>query len=217
MHVGTFVSVINVASNRYVVSGILPGGEVFSFGWRTTADGAGQTAASLATHLGRVQVYLAGANGLAIRQLLNNNMSFTKLDAYYVPANTNASSYQASLPVSIAGASANILTNQTALCVTLLTNVAGRRGKGRVFLPADGANLSSGAQLSAPSPATVATSVAGLLTSVFTGAAALVASPTAGTAAVVTSTRVDSRLDVIRARANKQAAAVVASAPVTVP
>lgn len=216
-HVATVVSMaVNVATIRFVLSGTLPGGEIFSTGFRTFAIGD-LLPATLSAALDSVATFLASAAAAPIRQALVTPFAYTRLDAYGYPANSNAATSQATKSINVVGQGTQVHPNQVAICATILTGLAGRRHKGRMYFPANGVALGNNGNMATPSPQDLATAVARLLESPNANAIPVVASPTAGTASLVSAVRVDSRPDVIRGRANKQGGQSSASAAVRQP
>lgn len=118
--------------------GSLPGGEVWSFGLRT--GGATPTP-------GVLQVYATYAIAMAVKNwtkaasdLGSYNSVDTKLlgvtaRALDITGVTTNVAEAAPLVPTAGAAAAQSAPNQSALCVSLGTNLAGRHGKGRVFLP----------------------------------------------------------------------------------
>lgn len=128
---------------------------------------------------------------------------------YYAAAGTKATfSGEYTPPAPIAGSSTAHLPNQIACCVTLRTNLAGRSHRGRMYLPATGASPGADGQINLPTATTFATKWAGFFSDWNTSGdngQIVVVSALLTSATEVTSVSVDTRLDVQRRRAAKEA------------
>lgn len=197
---------------RTVVSGTVAAGQTFSWGistfptalnlTQTELDSLNQdiTTAALATPL---------AAGGAWLQLLGPDGAYRKIQSYYYAANATSATL-VSAPSSFAaktGTGNNSTPNDTAIVVSLRSNLPGRHGRGRVYLPADGATGSTH-QLSSPGTNTVATEFANFLKalnllSVRALPVQVIIASSLPVGAVVTAVNVDSKFDTQRRRENK--------------
>lgn len=133
--------------NRYVISGTLPGGERWATGFYGDPTLPG-TAQALADDFDN-----AGSLGLAfltaLRAQIQPGGSITRIQTYvYGAGRTIIDQGDASL--NLAGTSASaLLPNQTCLVLTLRTATRSRRGRGRMYLPADGLLITADSTFSA--------------------------------------------------------------------
>lgn len=125
---------------RYVIGGTLAGGERFSFGFYGAAIDAGTTMQAVAD--GVVVNSLFTAFIAQAKVALNTASAYTTVTTYRYGSGRAAIDTGSAAIASGTGTGASIHPNQTAMCVTLRTALANRRGRGRVFLPANGASMS---------------------------------------------------------------------------
>lgn len=209
-------------SVRAVLSGTLPGNEVFahSFWFNGTGIVGGDVAEDT----------LAGI----IVSAANSNLGSTAFKALYTTATawTTARIYfygtggvlrrTVESPISIVGSAATAsMPNQLAVVASLRTALAGRANRGRSYLPGTFTNsLASGnaAQLSSASTNTIRDAVTSFLNAVKAGAGGappVIMSGSQSAMIPVTRVQIDSRMDVQRSRAGKQAALTVATGLIT--
>jgi hypothetical protein len=193
---------------KCVISGTLPSGEIFAFGFQMDGSGiSGQLA--LTQLLGVVSGSLTG-NFLttAVKALFGTGVVFTTVSLYYYNGGSTAALQAQNSGINTPGTSAAAqLPDQCALVVSLLTGIPGRTKRGRLYLPPMSAGLMNGnGQLSSATCTTVAAAMAAFFNGIRTsanGAQPVVASATAGTKTPLTSVRVDSIVDTQRRRRNK--------------
>lgn len=129
--------------NRYVVSGTLPGGEAFAFGFYGEATDPSVTMQSLADTIVGNSLFTAFI--AAAKSVLRG--SYTTVRTYRYASGTAAvDSGQANI-ASGTGSGGADLPNPTSLAITLRTAVASRRGRGRVFIPVNGGGMATGTGL----------------------------------------------------------------------
>jgi len=193
---------IPAGSQKFVISGTLGGGEVFQTAfWSTFSDISNVTDANLA-------LMAAGAPfvGLmnAAKLLMNTSSSYTALDSYAYAGGTAAAAH-AHATLAVVGTGASNHPNQCAHVVTLRTATAGRRGRGRMYFPANGSNHSGASGLINGAQSDGLVDALGVLFQSLSsaGAPAVVVSQTGGTRATVTSVDADYVPDTQRRRSNK--------------
>lgn len=204
---------------RTVWYGVSPHGEIFETGaWLSSffptdqagADGANNTISSVISSLANT----------TLRALLPSSASYVGVKSYFYPSGGPTATFISDKPftTAVAGNGTNDLPLQTAMCITTLTGAAGRRRRGRIFLPAYGAATASNSFANTTVDNTV-DGVADMMTSWNSdhgeGIGKWVVVSVRGSAAHdITSLRSDSRPDVIRRRANKFTGAHVHSSDV---
>lgn len=154
-----------------------------------------------------------------VKSMLPDNGAVTNLRGYfYVTAGPN-STYIADYPVtSGTGTGTHNLPEQVCMVATLLTGVAGRRNRGRMYFPAYGCQIAADNQFASGLEAALSDAVAEFFGNVnnITGNPTVVVYSAAGSAARPVSTiRVDSKPDIQRRRVNKEPATSTASSDVT--
>lgn len=197
--------------SRVVLSGHLAGGEIFQTGFYIAGAPVDQaTTQGIAD--GFASNWVASA-GDAARSILAGSSGYDKVTVYsYVAAGPAPASFVGEAALVGVGTGGGQLPNQIALVATLLTGAAGRRNRGRMYLPANGMPL-TGHQALLSLATSVATGMVAIF-SQFDDAGVVVVSGVAGTARRVTSVRVDTRPDVQRRRAGKQTIIGKAELPV---
>jgi hypothetical protein len=167
-----------------------------------------------------LQTWLTTASG--IRTIwFSSTTKLSRMDAYYIPANSLVATLQASTVVSSSntGTGTSSMPTQAACVHSLRTSVPGRRGRGRCYFPADGASTSA-QNLSSTVVTALANSFRTYIQAV--NAAALgagiaqvsVPSKFSSQGYPVLRVVVDSELDVQRRRANKIIGTAITSATV---
>lgn len=120
--------------NRYVVSGSLPGNESFAFGFYGEATDPSVTMQSLADSVVTNSLFTGFVSSLLSRFV---GTVQTVRTYRYGSGSAAVDSGQANV-ASGAGTGGTTCPNYVALCVTLRTANASRRGRGRVYLPFNG-------------------------------------------------------------------------------
>lgn len=194
---------------KMVVSGTLPGGEIFSHGYQLNGNS------------GWSQTQLDAVLGVAVGGLTNNFLTtsvkaffstqtvWTKVRAYLIGAGGATILQSESATLNLAGtAAASPTPNQCALVATLLTGFPGRSKRGRSYLPGPSAGILAAGQISQANAQTIAAAFAAWMTfhrdHPTNPAAPVVASATLSATLPMVQVRVDTRLDVQRRRAGKQ-------------
>jgi hypothetical protein len=190
---------------RFVLVGHLTGGETFETGFWETGDFATQAEVDSAASTFASGAVIGPLDNL--RALITADCGYDEVRVYGYPTGGPAASFVGTASLGAAGTGTGQLPLQTCIVATLLTGAAGRRRRGRMYLPACGAQLSAH-QLTTPSVTQVSSSVADLLSlgAPTPGHEAVVLSQVAGTHAPVTQVRVDSKPDIQRRRAESLAA-----------
>jgi len=192
---------------RVILSGTMPKGEIFSTGL-SIDTGGGLTQATLQTMTNNFAGALPASTFATFFKANNpNNVIITKVRAEYYAAGSSHAAFSAEAAVLVAGTSSAtaVLPNQVAMVATLLTGLAGRSFRGRMYLPVL-APPSTQAVVGDYTNTTVdsaAAAVDGLLDdaeAAYLGPA-VVASPVASALTPITNIRVDSRCDTQRRRA----------------
>jgi hypothetical protein len=180
------------------------GNDIFETGvWVSGAvatQAAAQTLANSAWNL-----FLTSGSAGA-QALIGADSSYTGLRAYCYPTGGPGATYIAEAAASpVVGTAPGASPFQTAMVVTLQTGAAGRRARGRMYLPAHGVQLLTTTHLFATADTDRGSSaVAGWLTALHgTSNPAVVLSTVAGSSRVITGTTTDNKPDIQRRRANK--------------
>lgn len=214
-HEGAAVAIIEVVKG--VVEGST-GPDTWSCGFYAQCAGA-VTAAQLDALCGawdsdnkseespNAYVQIAGANAAGT--------SIDRISTYYYPELPGKASEVAERAVSQDGqATGHYAPLQQAIVVTLNTNQAGRRKRGRIYTPASGVPMDASHSIGQGEMDAVAAAWAAMMGNFLDAVRAngggdtariVVASVAGGYTTEVTGLSIDSRPDVVRARANKQA------------
>lgn len=203
-------------TGRIVLSGSLGQGEVFSTGFWVTGSGptsAADAQAKMNTFFSEV---VAGPLD-RLRALIDANSAYTRMRLYwYNLASPAPATY---IVDAVGGAAAGTGTGshpqQTAIVASLRSQTLGRGGRGRMYLPANAADLGAH-ELSQTSCTNLANAVAAILDSGAkvggTAGDAIVNSQSLGQQVRVARVIVDSRPDIQRRRADAQTVLFTATA-----
>lgn len=147
---------------------------------------------------------------------LSAETSIDRISVYYLPTLPGKAYEVAERSVNVGGqASGHYAPLQMAICVTLESGLAGRRKRGRIYTPATGVNLDATHSIGQGEMDAVAAAWAALIGNFLDAVRAngggdtariVIASTAGGYTTEVSGLSIDSRPDVIRARANKQVA-----------
>lgn len=193
--------------SRSVFSGHLPGGEIWQTGvWANeapsdqsaTQDQADAFAADFA-------LYWDAAGGLG--SINPGSVGADRVTVYSYLDNSGHATHVAESALSKVGSGSPIFPNQVTLCMTLLTSVAGRRARGRNYLPALKVTLDSNGEVASTQLSSLVGAWAGLINALngeLGDQRIGVLSQVGGTFQTATAVRGDSRLDIQRRRANSQ-------------
>nr|CRY96137.1 hypothetical protein [uncultured prokaryote] len=195
---------------KYVMSGTMPGGEIFSTGFQTKVDGT-PTLTQLDAGLGLINAWFATTPATSMLHLQGGLVKYTKLSAYGYAGGSTADS-QSEGPVNFGGSAldANFKPNQCTMVATLGTGRPGRSRRGRMYLPLNGCTLAD-YQVPNTEITIISVGIASLLQSFLDGTASglpqtpVVASSTHSYTTDITTVSVDSRYDVQRRRAESEA------------
>ena len=191
---------------RVVIKGIGPGSEIFQTGFTTAAITPPSSQAALQTDCNAIAAFCTTLWN-AIKASIYTSYSFTEVDMYqYVWPSTVAQFQAQTLLTANPGTLAvNGSPIDTALVVSLRSQVPGRSGRGRMYLPYHGGCLPASGLTSGTPYTTYATAVKALFTSVagYSSYAPIVASRTHGTWQPPSAILCDNKPDVQRRRENR--------------
>lgn len=122
--------------NRYVLSGSLPGGERWSIGYygEATLPGNAQAIANAYGSGGS----LSYAFLVQLQKLLSTSSSIDRIDVYTYGSGRTIIDQGSKALSGLAGTGSSPHSNRTSLVLTLRTAIYGARGRGRLYLPANG-------------------------------------------------------------------------------
>jgi hypothetical protein len=196
---------------RVVLSGRLSGGEIFETGFWVQGSSPDDQP-SVTAQAGDWATFFGGSQ-VGIVKLLNTTSQYDKVTVYSYPTGGPHAAFigeHAMAP--LVGTGTQNHGDQTCLVMTLRTGQAGRRHRGRMFLPANGCSMDGNALVTSSQVSDAVDALAGMFTA-YNGPAApasrvVVVSSAASAAFPVTSVDADLRPDVQRRRANKQTTGV---------
>lgn len=208
---------------KIVLAGTAPGGEIWETGFWMSATGVHDeaTAAAQAEVVAGTlnSTDSSGAMRITAATIWTAQFMWTKVTCYaYTGGTTAAYVGEYTLPSPRAGSVGSAPhPNQVALVLTLRTGASGRRNRGRMYLPASGAPTAANAQMVFGDISTLTTAWATAFTDINASDAGkiIVLSRTGGTFRQVSSVDSDTRLDVQRRRANRQAPVATSTGAVT--
>lgn len=192
--------------SRAVIHGTLAGGEIFETGFwlsqaPTDADAATARAVEIAGHV--VSDLLPGVTGL-----ITADSAYTGVRLYAYPTGGPLATFVGEGPITSGpghGTGSNPLPDQCGLVVTLNTGASGRSHRGRMYLPGNGMPLGADHQLGIDQATSVANAMATFISNMVGEGPVVVLSQLLGTSRPVDSVNVDTRVDIQRRRANRQA------------
>lgn len=208
---------------RVVFGGTLFGGEVWESGfWVQGAVPTSNSVANACAQLWWGQLTATdGSGGVTITKtsLWNGTISMTYAKVYCYPTGGPAATYIGTYSgTPVTGSGTGSLPNQCCLVASLRTGTAGRRYRGRMYLPIGVLGSGVGGQITGA----VATTVATGWSTCFSdwnasgdNGKVVVVSTAGGVATEIDLVQVDTRLDVQRRRARSEAVTAVAAVPVT--
>lgn len=195
---------------KVVLQGHLTGAEIFETGfWLKGAAPISDAAASVLA--AQLATFFGTDLKPSVVPLITTTSGYDNLRVYGYPTGgpTAVSVGVAAIASGAGTGTGQSNPNQVSIVATLRTALAGRRNRGRMYLPANAANIISG-QLSSAQCTSLATAVAAFFTDINSNAAGpqkvQVVSITGSVSNDVTDVSVDSKLDIQRRRANRQAA-----------
>jgi len=199
---------IPLGYSRNVIRGHLIGGEIFEWGfWSAEAPANDGAANSQAAAVATAYTSAIGT-GSAPHTFLSSGEGIDEVRVYSYTTGGPSAQHVGSAPLVQTSASTATCPNQVAVVCTLYTGFSGRRNRGRVYLPCTHTSALVSGQLSSSQ----VTALAQFMQKFFQNVNAAVTQPivvlsqVAGAANDVVTIKVDSRLDIQRRRANRQAA-----------
>lgn len=202
--------------SRTVFHGTLENGEIFQWGFWASEAPSDAAAANTQADAAR-DAFAATTSGSVPRTLLSTGSAYTGVRVYSYPNGGPDAEYVGESTITgQAGAGTGSLPNQVCVVATLLTGLAGRRNRGRIFLPCNSSSLANG-QLSSSITGGIQAWVAsfvGAINSAYDPGKVVVLSQVAGSASNVTEISVDSRLDIQRRRADRETELFTVSGPI---
>lgn len=205
--------------SRYTLYGHLAGGEEFntSFWMDAVYDSDGAAGDAVAAVIG----YFVTDCSAAVKAIMQASAAYDGLRLYEYPDAGPAPAARVTdvaLGTPVVGTAAGNGLNQACLVATLLTGSAGRRNRGRMYLPATGLPVTSGLANLSSTITSVANSVrtffSDLNGSVNVNGSVVVVSSAGSASRPVTTVRVDNKPDIQRRRADALVATFTASADV---
>lgn len=204
-------------TTRVQVRGHFPAGEIFEWGYWL---GGAPTDQDEANNLADLQKTLFDSS---LKTLLlghiNADSGYDEIRVYAYPSGGPTASFVGQSTLNYAGTGSTTSNNalQIALVVTLLTGEAGRRKRGRLYLPYHLTSALTNHQLSVGTVPTIATAFADFCGGQNVGQQVSVVSQVgAGQQTPVTAVKVDSKLDTQRRRSKKQTPQQSSTVAVTV-
>lgn len=189
------------------LSGSMPGGTRFSFGWQWTGT-SGALSTRVDAAVGAAIIFINGGGLADIAHIWAPSTIIDTVSAYGYDGGKSAAAVSHG-SVHVAGtAGAITMPDQVALVASIRSRTNTRSGRGRMFLPASGVIADQG-QVAGANCTDIANAVKGLLNSGQQDGSGLpltpiVASLTHGSNQAAVQVIVDSRLDVVRHRAQGQ-------------
>lgn len=221
-----------MAVARVTLGGVLVGAQRWSIGLSVLADGPAPDAAAASAFANTVfddfvsTAWNPSTSGsMKINGMVGAAGNLDSCRVYYYPTGATAATIVgASTRASNAGLNSITAPPQCAVVVSLLTGLAGRANRGRIYVPGLAISLgTTTGQLTSGTPAPLAQSIANFITLLRTrqlttgsNSVPIVAGATGG-GYPITTVRVDSVVDTQRRRRDKVTPAITANASVIVP
>jgi hypothetical protein len=203
---------------KIVISGTLPGGEVFahSQGFDIQTEPVTQTVLNTFTQQAS-DLWVSTFLTAAVTACYPTVTAWKQVRGYLYGSAGKSVLVANANPINVPGTNGGSpCPNQVAHVLTTLTGVPGRSHRGRVYLPAPGTSLLTAGQVTTANNTTIVNAYAAWLNAIRNSATApgfgVVASSTQGAMFTMTQIAGNTRLDVQRRRANKQAATATAVA-----
>jgi hypothetical protein len=200
---------IPVGVTKFVLQGTLAGGEIWQTGfWQL---GAVSTPADANTAAQGVWTAFSntgtGQFGKAFQNTNNNQVQMSNCSAYSYPHGGPTADVVGTYgPTPVTGTSiASALPDQVAMCVTVLSAMAGASHRGRMYIPVTAVNLATGALFSTSDVSSI---VNGLKAALNAAGGAIVVSQHLDSYVPAVGLRADQRPDIQRRRANRQSRGV---------
>lgn len=196
-------------TTKVVLAGHLTGGEIFETGFWLTGDAPVSDAAANVLAASLAASFTSDA-AAALRAMIGSGEGYDEVRVYSYVSGGPSASFVGSASLTAPGTGTTYQgLNQACCVVTLLTGLAGRRNRGRMYLPATHVDIPSGAEFNPTQVDTIANAVGAWFTDINTagpGPKVCVMSSAASAATPVLDVRVDNKPDIQRRRANKLAA-----------
>lgn len=195
--------------NRVSLIGSISGGEIFDTSFWVEGPVIASDTAANAFALTCKNAIDTAANS-ALRALIGSTTSYDQCRVYCYPDGGPSATFIGSALFSgfIGTATGNILPYQSCMVITLHTGFAGRRRRGRMYLPANGAVLGSH-QFNGTNVSNVCTAMAAAFTAINASGAGTRVSVMSqvgdGLVTHVNEVAVDSKVDIQRRRAGHEA------------
>jgi len=208
---------------RIVLSGKLYGGEEWSSGFylatatQETSDSASNLASQISQLLGSTGT-VASAMGAVVTTIWSSQTSWTTTRAYaYGGGGPNASAVgEYVLPDPLSGGSNSGVPNQVSCVISLRSAAAGRRARGRMYLPLTGYSFTASGQLKVADVNKLGDAWGGSFSDInASGLGTVVIASSAGSSSTdVTHVIVDSKADIQRSRAKQESVDAIRTAVV---
>jgi hypothetical protein len=204
--------------SKNVLSGTLPGGEIFATAFWCNEAPSDDTATQAQADNFAGEFNTAVADTGSPVSFLSSQGQYTDLTVYSYLDDTGKATYSAVSPITGGSGTGNpTMPNQVAIVATLLTGLTGRRRRGRMYFPCLSTTLTNGQASALPNP--FATWLANYFTAcnshLGSAASIVVLSQVGGDSRHVTAISVDTRLDIQRRRADRETVAGSFTAPVS--
>lgn len=198
---------------KVVLSGTLNGGEIWETGFWLSGP-ANATAAelnALAKLVADEMTIASPAGGIAalMGHFADGKCAFTEVRTYLYQGGTTASvigTYTVPQTATTVGVGSPKQPDQCCIVLTLRSDLAGRRHRGRMYLPVQGATLGTDGEVAKSETDTVTAAFARSFDAIGKpgSALAIVSQVGVGDVTLVSSVTMDTRLDIQRRRANRQ-------------
>jgi hypothetical protein len=193
------VAISNVV--RIVLGGHLPGGEVFQTSWWYQDTSAPAVDDSTAAAMAAGTETVAFLN--AAKALINGSAGYDTLDQYGYDSLPGPATSHGHAALSSVGSSSLACPNQVSVVMTLRSATAGRQGRGRMYLPANGATMASLGLLATTQVDACVDTLAAWLGSFTSGVTPAIVSRTGAQTHPIISVDADYVADTQRRRTNK--------------
>lgn len=199
---------------RVAVVGHLAGGEIFETGWWIDTVIDSETRANTVANGYATTFHSSGGDQWCA--MLSADCGYDQVRVYGYPQGGPRAQYigEANIPTGQGTSSAATMPLQVAMCLTTLTGLAGRRNRGRMYLPATTSDVMASGHLFSNSVVDNAVATAAVWITHAQDGHAVVLSQVAAGFHQVTAVRGDNRPDMQRRRANRQASTHRATVPV---
>lgn len=204
------LSRVSIPANscRLSIKGHLGGNEIFETGWWIVSSGSAQSDAQAMAEA--CAAAFTGSIATALKNLLGTDDGWDSVRAYNYPSGGPSAANIGEAPITSGAGTSTFgsIPYQVAMVATLRTDLAGRRHRGRMYLPApEFGVMAADHHFDSSTVDGVATAIATWLentnSALSVGGGPVVVSTTGSMQTPITSVAVDNRPDVQRRRANK--------------